>query len=83
MEQEKKPKGIEEGPPMWVESTMTSQEWKEQAKIRKTYSHKSAPPDPSRYSLYWRKGMGAFLKQDEINNINFNIDFLLKTNKIS
>lgn len=81
-EEVKKPKGIEEGPPMWVESLMTFEEWKEQRQIRKTYSRKPLPPDPSKYEVFWRRGMGAFLKKEEIDNINHNINCLLTINKL-
>lgn len=81
-EQPKGPKGIEEGPPMWVESLMSDMEWKVQKSLRKTYSRRSSPPDASKYTLYWRKGMGASLKQEEIENINHNINYLLKFNTL-
>lgn len=84
MEEEiKKPKGIEEGPPMWVESMLSHIEWKEQAKLhRKTYKRNSSPPNIANYTLYWRKGMGASLKQEEIDNINHNINYLLQINTL-
>ena len=78
--QEKQKKGLEEGPPMWVESLMTREEWNKEYKKNKGKTAKLArPPDESLYEVKWRKGMGNVLSEKEIKNINGNIDYLLET----
>jgi len=45
-------KGIKEGPPIWVESLMTREEWKERYKKYPT----SSVPEPPQYIKEYYKG---------------------------
>ena len=45
-------KGIKEGPPIWVESLMTREEWKERCKKYPT----STIPEPVQYDPEYHKG---------------------------
>jgi hypothetical protein len=47
-----KQKGIKEGPPIWVESLMNVQEWKERVKKYPT----STLPEPPSYDKEYYKG---------------------------
>lgn len=75
-----KPKGIIEGPPIWVESLMNVQEWKE--RVKKYPS--SSVPEPPQYNLskykggVWRQGMGATPSIEEMNIRNKVIEGLRK-----
>jgi len=46
------PKGIKEGPPIWVESLMTREEWKERYKKYST----SSEPEPPQWDKEFYKG---------------------------
>lgn len=81
-EEQKKPKGLEVGPPMWVESLLNRGEWFVQSKKYPQTYNENQPPDPLKFTVFWRIGMGANLTSTEITNINNNIDHLLKTNKL-
>jgi len=69
------------GKPMYVESLMTPAEWLDCRGKYSTYnynihyitSHQSKP-NPFK----WRYGMGRTLNPTEIENINSNLDYLLK-----
>jgi len=69
-----------EGLPMFVESLMTSAEWRENMKrypntchISFDHAHREKPN-----SMQWRKGMGAIVPKAERDNINANLDYLMK-----
>lgn len=76
-----KRKGIEEGPPIWVESVLSPEEYSEAAKKYPsvfTNGSKATQYSPNHHKGgKWRNGMGANLKEEEIKNINHNIDYLL------
>ena len=77
------PKGIKEGPPIWVESTMTIQEWKERHKKYPGTSPVSFPPSylPERYKGgVWRKGMGSTPTREESEKRNKEIESLKQFN---
>lgn len=63
--------------PIWVESLLTPQEWKENRRIYKTTASEE-PPQMFEGDFKWRYGMGAFLSKDEIQLINKRIDAVLK-----
>lgn len=70
-------KGIKEGPPIWVESLMTPEEWKQSVIKYPATCHLKNPPMFFKSDMEWRWHMGKGLEQWEINNINNNIDFLM------
>lgn len=56
-----KKKGMQEGPPIWVESLMTSEEWREGYKTYPgTYNEPDQVPYDNNYHKggKWRGGMG-------------------------
>jgi hypothetical protein len=74
-------KGIEEGPPIWVESALSKEEYTQSHKrYPSTVTSPSAPLyDVKRYKGgKWRANMGGSLSSSEITNINKNIDYLLE-----
>lgn len=76
-------KGIKEGPPIWVESTMTLQEWKERHKKYPGTSPESDPPSyvPERYKGgVWRRGMGATPTNEEMIKMNKELESLKQFN---
>lgn len=72
---EKKPKGLEEGPPIWVETLMTKQEWDERRKKYPTSTRKE-PPQFFKSDYEWRWNMGKPLSADQIMLANSNIERL-------
>lgn len=75
--EEEKVKGLEVGPPLWVESLMTREEWKARYKLYPSSTIPNPPPEfPCEFP--WRKGMGNLLSQKEIDIINVRIDNLKK-----
>jgi hypothetical protein len=79
-------KRLEEGPPIWVESTMTREEWKARYKKYPT----STQPEPTQYDPSYHKGgkwrdrMGAGYTNEEIVSMCKALDNLrelLKTKK--
>lgn len=79
---EDKPKGLEEGPKIWIESLLSPQEWKECKKIHpKTYKL-NGPPFFFKSDYEWRHKMGASLDAEKIRNIIGNIDYLLKKHEL-
>lgn len=76
-----KKKGIQEGPPIWVESLMTPEEHKE---CNRKYPATVQSPTPLLYDASrhkggkWRNGMGSRLSDQEIINSNKVLDSLLK-----
>lgn len=67
------------GDPIWVESLLTAQEWKEQSKkYSKTYRTETMVSE-FECEFKWRKRMGNFSTQDEIKTFNARIDFLIDT----
>lgn len=78
---ETKPKGIEVGPAIYVESLMTDQEIKHYSKIYKTYCTSCPKPGATSQESYrWRAGMGKSLTATEIINVNKNIEYLKNYN---
>jgi hypothetical protein len=73
-------KGIQEGPPIWVESLMNATEWKENYKKYPANEIKELVTfDPSYHKGgKWRAGMGAKLSSQEVDLINKRIDEILK-----
>lgn len=75
-------KGMEVGPPIFVESIMTIQEWKERVKKYPT----SSLPEPPQYIAdkykggVWRKGMGASPSKEEMTKMNKEIESLKQFN---
>lgn len=72
-------KRIQEGPPIWVESLMTAEEWKARYK---SGLESSTVPEPIQYDPNrhrggkWRAGMGPALTPEEIKIFNKGIDQL-------
>lgn len=68
------------GEPMYVESLMTPQEWKDNMMRYPSTSHLffSRMNKGKTNSFKWRFGMGGGLSPTEIANINSNLDYLLK-----
>lgn len=69
---------IKEGPPVWVESCMSEQEYRD-------YCKKYSTTNPPLYKVSdfnkhtkWRHGMGSGLSQDEITKIDNEINSLKK-----
>ena len=73
-------KGIKEGPPIWVESTMNLQEWKTHLKQYPNTSNLKEPPQFFKSDYEWRHRMGQCPTDEQIRNRNGNIDYLLKHN---
>lgn len=73
-------KGLQEDPPMFVESLMTPEEWKQRMiafpkTSGRSYEHSHRPkPEPFK----WRFGMGKNLSSEEIKLINSRIENLKK-----
>lgn len=65
------------GDPIWIESLLTRSEWKHMRKKFPSVFSTPEPPEMFEGDFKWRAGMGAFLKKEEIENINGNIDYLL------
>lgn len=53
MSENQKPKGIKEGPPIWVESAMTREEWRER---HRKYPKTSTISEPIEYDPSYYKG---------------------------
>lgn len=68
----------QQGDKIWIESLLSHIEWKEQARLYPQTYNTSTPPPPFECEFKWRGGMGAFLSETEITNVNSNIDYLLK-----
>lgn len=79
---ENKPKGIEVGPPIYIESCMNEKEYRI---IKSKYNTLSGRylsyVDPQELGYKWRFGMGNSLTAVETDNINSNIDYLIKHHK--
>jgi hypothetical protein len=73
---------METGKPIWVESLLTKEEWKQSK--QKYPSSFNLPEPPAEYDcdFKWRKGMGVFLTKEEINRINMRIDIMIEKAKI-
>ena len=63
--------------PVWVESLLSLQEWKEMYRVYNTYSL-NEPPLEFDGPYKWRKGMGAKLSPGEIELINGRMDAVLR-----
>jgi hypothetical protein len=77
--EEKKVKGLEEGPPIYIESLLSPLEYMENSRRYKTYRsnrplHNLSDYDPSLFRWRWR--MGLSLLPEEIANINYNLAYL-------
>ena len=66
-----KPKGIQEGPPIWVESILTREQWKARCKIYQTSNKPESPEyDETCYKGgKWRAGMGNMLNEASMMQI--------------
>lgn len=69
-----------EGLPMFIESLMTPQEWTKRMKEFPTTSRLSYNIShmPKSNPFKWRHNMGKSLSQEQIDNINNNLDYLMK-----
>jgi len=67
----------QEGKPIWVESLMTTQEWKDRVKKYPT-SKIPEPVEEFEGEFKWRKGMGKSLSPQEIQIINERLQAVLK-----
>jgi hypothetical protein len=65
------------GDPIWVESLMNIQEWKNRCRKYPT-SHLSLPPAEFDSEFKWRKGMGASIPEDKRKLINDRLDILMR-----
>lgn len=70
-----KKKGLQEGPPIWVESLMTREQWATRHKQFPTSVQKE-PPEFFKSDYEWRWNMGKGLTESEIINVNKNLDYL-------
>jgi hypothetical protein len=68
---------MKQGEPIWVESLLTPQEWKELKNKYSTYSTDKPTPFFAG-EFYWRWRMGEYLKEEEEKLINQRIDAVLK-----
>lgn len=73
---------MKEGKPIWVESLLTKQEWKEcKRKYPSSYNLPEPPPE-FECDFKWRKNMGGYLTPEQIENINTGIDKLMEHHKL-
>jgi len=80
-----KKKESTEGPPMYVESLMSREDWRENTKTYDTCNIPEPPEesDPKYKNKFkWRKGMGANLTAQEIRTVNLRIDAVIAKSKL-
>lgn len=82
MSGDNKPKGIEEGKPIFIESLFTPVEYVDAHKLHpntvKTWSGRAVSKfEPGH--MRWRYKMGASLSPEEITHINKELDELIRT----
>jgi hypothetical protein len=75
---EKKAKGIEEGPPIWVESVLSNEDWKDTYKKYPNTHNLKEKPAFFKSDYEWRYRMGAGIPQDQIDLITKRFDTMLK-----
>jgi hypothetical protein len=73
---------METGKPIWVESLLTKEEWKQCKQKYPSLYNLSEPPPEFDCDFKWRRGMGKPLTAFEIENINKNIDAILEKAKL-
>lgn len=78
---DKKPKGIEEGPAIWVESLLSSEEWVASRKQHPNTHHLKNKPTFFKSDYEWRWGMGAGIPQETIDLMSKRLDIMRKTIK--
>lgn len=81
-EQVKKPKGIEEGPPIFIESLMDIRDWIDRLHEYPNTSHEKMPRGLEHFKenlMKWRWRMGGYLTTQEIKHINTELETLIKT----
>ncbi len=61
---------IQEGKPIWNESIMTAQEWKENTKLYPSTCHLKEQPQFFKSDYEWRWRMGSGLRVEEMELIN-------------
>lgn len=71
-------KGIQEGPPIWIESILSNEEWKKRLKTYPNTSHLKEKPQFFKSDYEWRWGMGASLPKETIDLFIRRIDDVLK-----
>lgn len=73
---------METGKPIWVESLLTKEEWKQcKQKYPSSYNLPEPPPEFD-CDFKWRKNMGGHLTPVQIENINSNIDKIIEKAKL-
>ena len=74
---------MKEGKPIWVESLMTTEEWKQMSKkYHATYNSKE-PTKEFDCDFKWRKGMGDKVSTQEIAKQNAWVDDMLRKANIT
>ena len=71
-------KGIKEGPPIWVETLLSSEEWKQNTVNYPSTCHLKTAPMFFKSDFEWRYRMGKNLDEKEVLNVNNNIEYLMK-----
>jgi hypothetical protein len=77
MSEDQKPKGLEVGDPIWVESLLNKDEYRACSKKYNTYNNTKGPPQMFDCEFKWRYRMGSSLTEKEIQQISDNIDLML------
>lgn len=73
---------METGKPIWVESLMTKEEWKQCKQKYPSSYNMPEPPAEFDCDFKWRKGMGNYLTPAQIENINSGIDRIMEKAKL-
>ena len=73
---------MKQGDPIWVESLLTREEWKECKQKYPSSYNLPEPPAEFECEFKWRKGMGSTLSPDKIRRINERIDTMMREAKI-
>jgi hypothetical protein len=69
---------METGKPIWVESLLTKEEWKQCKQKYPSSYNLSEPPVEFDCDFKWRKGMGKNLTSQQIQKFNDDMDVIIK-----